>query len=66
MIQDKTVGEFTCELVVREGVSSRTQKPYRMLLLKVDADEYGPVEILLDTFKDRAGIVLDMLSRKEV
>lgn len=66
MLNDKVVGEFTCELVVREGVSKRTDKPYRMLILRVDADDCGPVEIMLDTFRDRAGIVLDMLSRKEV
>lgn len=66
MVDDRVVFETTCELVVREGVSKRTTKPYRMLVLRVDAEEYGPVEILLDTFRDRAGVVLDMLSRKEV
>lgn len=55
---------LNCKLVALEGESKKTGKPYRLLKLVVDTEFYGPVEILLDTRHDRAGIVLDMLSRE--
>lgn len=63
-MNEKTICELPCELVVREGVSKKTGKPYRMTMLRV-LTEFGECEVMLDTRADRAGIVLDMLARKE-
>lgn len=49
------------EICVKEGVSKKTDKPYCMTFLVIHTEMYGDVEILLDTKKDRAGIVLDLL-----
>lgn len=49
------------EIVRREGVSKKTNKLYTMTFLCVHTELYGDVEILLDTRKDRAGIILDLL-----
>lgn len=56
--------DLPCELIVREGVSKKSGKNYRMTILKV-LTEYGECEVVLNTFGDRAGIVLDMVARKE-
>lgn len=53
---------FECEVVVREGVSTKTNKPYKMYVLIIHTGVYGDVEIVLDTYKSRAGIVLSMLA----
>lgn len=55
--------EMMATLKVKEGVSTKTNKPYRMTMLVVHTEEYGDVEILLNTRTDRAGIVLDMVAR---
>lgn len=49
------------EICVKEGESKKTGKHYKMTVLVVHTEIYGDVEILLDTRKDRAGIVLDLL-----
>lgn len=49
------------EISVRQGVSKKTGKPYSMTFIVVHTEIYGDVEVLLDTKKDRAGIVLDLL-----
>lgn len=51
-------------LCVREGVSKKTGKPYSIPYISIDTP-YGVVEINLDTRNDRAGIILDMIARKE-
>lgn len=57
--------DLICSLVVKEGISSKTGKEYRIVFLEIPT-EYGDVEVVLNTRNDRAGIVLDMLSRKEI
>lgn len=49
------------EVCVKEGVSKKTGAPYSMTFLVIHTEIYGDVEFLLDTKKDRAGIVLDLL-----
>lgn len=61
---ERKICELPCELVVREGVGKKSGKPYRMTILRV-LTEYGECEVVLNTFGDRAGIVLDMVTRKE-
>ena len=61
---EKRLCELPCDLIVREGVSKKTGKPYRMTMLRVLTD-YGELDVVLDTRADRAGIVLDMIARKE-
>lgn len=61
---DKTLCNLECELVVREGYSKKTGAPYRMTLLRVNT-EFGVCDVVLDTRSDHAGIVLDILARKE-
>ena len=51
-------------LCIREGTSAKTGKPYSIPFVEVSTP-YGVVELKLDTRGDRAGIVLDMLARKE-
>lgn len=65
MTNDIFVCDLTCEVKKRKGVSKKTGNPYEMTLLVVDTVEYGKVEITLDTRSDKAGIVIDMLCRKE-
>lgn len=55
--------EVKAKLVALEGVSKKTNKPYRLVKLVVDTELFGNVEIMLDTHHDRSGIVLDMLAR---
>lgn len=64
-MNETKVCDLPCELVVREGISKKTGKPYRMTILRVLTD-FGEQDVVLDTRADRAGIVLDMLARKEV
>lgn len=55
------------ELVTMTGTSKKTGKPYKMTALRIPTP-YGEVELILDTKKDRAGIILDMMTasgRKE-
>lgn len=49
------------EICVKEGVSQKTGKSYSMTFVVIHTEIYGDVEVLLDTKKDRAGIVLDLL-----
>ena len=63
-MNDKTICNLECDLVVREGISKKTGASYRMTLLRVLTD-IGVCDVVLDTRFDRAGIVLDMLARKE-
>lgn len=51
-------------LCVREGISKKTGKAYRIPYISIETP-YGVVEVNLDTRNDRAGIILEMLSRKE-
>lgn len=51
--------------MIKEGVSKKTGKPYRMTCIRVATDEYGELDVVLDTNRDRAGIVLDVIARKE-
>lgn len=60
----KDIMILDCVLCAREGVSAKTGKPYFIPYLEVSTP-YGVVEVKLDTRTDRAGIVLDMLARKE-
>lgn len=50
------------QLVIKEGVSKKTNKPYRMTFIRVYTGVFGDVDVLLDTNKDRAGILLDLLA----
>lgn len=57
-----------CYVVKKEGVSAKTGKPYKMYVLVVETEQFGDVEIVLDTRASRAGIVLSLLAdnvRKE-
>jgi hypothetical protein len=64
-MNETIIMELPCELVVREGISKKSGKPYRMTILRV-LTNFGVQDVVLDTRTDRAGIVLDMLARKEV
>lgn len=63
-MNEKVIGSLPCELVVREGIGKNSGKPYRMTILRVLTD-FGVVDVVLDTIRDRSGIVLDMVARKE-
>lgn len=56
---------FDSTLSIREGISKKTGKEYRMLILSVHTKEFGDLEIVLDTKNDRTGILLDTIARKE-
>lgn len=49
------------EIRVKEGVSKKTNAPYKMTVLVIDTEIYGELEFLLDTRNDRKGIILDLL-----
>lgn len=51
------------DIEVREGTSKKSGKDYKMTFLVIHTDYYGDVEILLDTKNDRAGILLELLTR---
>lgn len=61
---DNYICDLPCILVVREGVSKKTGKPYRLTILKIST-ELGVCELVLNTFGDRAGMMLDIIARKE-
>lgn len=63
-MNEKIICDLQCDLMVREGISKKTGAPYRMTLLRVHT-EFGFCDVVLDTRSDRAGIVLDMIARKE-
>lgn len=52
-------------LCVNEGISQKSGKPYFIPFIKVDT-EFGEVRVPLDTMHDPAGIVLNIVARKEV
>lgn len=54
-----------CYVVKKEGVSAKTNKPYKMYVLVVETEQFGDVEIVLDTRTSRAGIVLSLLEDNE-
>jgi hypothetical protein len=54
-----------CTLSVKKGVSKKTNKEYRMTVLVISTEEFGDLEVVLDTRNDRAGILLDTIARKE-
>lgn len=54
-----------CTLVVKTGVSKKTNKAYRMAVLVIHTTEFGDLEVTLDTRSDRTGILLDTIARKE-
>lgn len=57
---------FSCDVIVKEGISKKSGMPYKMYVLVIHTITFGDVEILLDTRSSRAGIVLAMLAdRKE-
>lgn len=64
-MNETTICELPCELVIREGISKKTGKAYSMTILRV-LTEFGEQDVVLDTRADRAGIVLDVIARKEV
>lgn len=51
-------------LCVREGISKKTGNPYSIPFISIETP-YGVIEVNLDTRNDRAGIILDMIARKE-
>lgn len=57
--------EYICRVKVIEGISKKTGKPYRFTKLEIDTEEYGTVDLDLDTRNTRAGFILDVLARKE-
>lgn len=63
-MNEKVLCSLPCELVVKEGIGKKSGKPYRMTILRVLTD-FGVVDVVLDTIRDRSGIVLDMVARKE-
>lgn len=64
-MNETVIANLLANLVRIEGVSKKTNKPYKMYKLTIDTEEFGEVDIVLDTRTDRAGIVLAMLDRKE-
>lgn len=63
-MNEKQICDMLAHLVRVEGVSKKTGKPFSMLKLRVESG-FGDVDIMLDTVRDRSGIVLDMVARKE-
>lgn len=64
-MNETIIANLLANLVRIEGVSKKTNKPYKMYKLTIDTEEFGEVDITLDTRTNRAGIVLAMLDRKE-
>lgn len=52
---------LNAEVVVKEGVSKKTNNPYKMTFIRVHTEVFGDIEFLVDTNKDRAGIILNLL-----
>ena len=48
------------EIIVKEGISKKTNAPYKMTYLSIST-AFGPVEILVDTKTDRAGVILSLM-----
>lgn len=61
---EKLIRNLPCVLVERTGVSNKSGKPYRMLILRVTT-ELGDCDVVLNIYGDRAGLMLDIISRKE-
>lgn len=51
---------YEATLVRRTGVSKKTGNPYEMYFLRIDHPKYGPLDVVLETRYDRAGIILSM------
>lgn len=64
-MNERIIMRLPAALVIKEGVSKKTGKPYRMTCIRVATDDYGELDVVLDTNRDRAGIVLDVIARKE-
>lgn len=57
---------MNCRIKKREGISRKTGKEYRMYVLVIETDEFGEIEVVLNTHTDRAGIILSTIyDRKE-
>lgn len=54
-----------CYVVKKEGISAKTYKPYKMYVLVVETEQFGDVEIVLDSRTSRAGIILSLLADNE-
>lgn len=64
-MNETIMAAFDCYVVAKQGISSKTGKPYFFKVLRVDTGEYGEVEIPLDTKTDRGGIVLDLITKRK-
>lgn len=53
--------ELMCQIVEKTGESKKTGKPYTMYILRVETEKYGALDIVLNTYSDRAGILLSAL-----
>lgn len=53
---------MNCEVITREGISKKTGKAYKLYVLVVHTGVFGDVEIILDTYASKAGIVLSMIA----
>lgn len=51
---------YDATLIKRNGESKKTGKPYTMFLLRIHHPKYGDLDIVLDTYKDKTGIILSM------
>lgn len=61
---EKYIRELPCVLIERKGISKKSGKAYRLLILRVTT-ELGDCDVVLNTYSDRAGMILDIIARKE-
>lgn len=61
----ETLAVFEAYVVLKSGVSSKTNKPYAFKVLQIDTERFGVVEIPLNTRTDKGAIVLDMITQRK-
>lgn len=59
----EVIRDMECTLTKVTGWSEKKQKEYTLYQLVVHADEIGDQTITLNTFNDRAGILLSTLDK---
>lgn len=65
-METKVITNLSAKLVECNGTSAKTGKPFTLYKVVIDTGVFGEVEILLDTRKDKAGIVLETIAKHYV
>lgn len=59
----KVIDKYEAEIAVKVGISSKTNKPYRIPVVIIKDTPYGDIELNVDTRTTRGGILIDILTK---